>query len=213
MLWHYGPSEAHSRWTASRYSSRGSLFQATVWRRVPTHTQQAYPNGRLLNDVMRRTLLPRCGYREGLTNLQRWLLSALASRCEFDVLDVIILEMEDTIAEGIRSRRQLPYAHWISYLIMRELDQQPHIKGLAESATKFPVYRMTSVVDGQRGNRAMRQARQAARPADSNTIDEQDEAIRAVEQSELAQLFAQQYDMSDSSDEDYQLIPEMPSRA
>jgi hypothetical protein len=65
----------------------------------------------LLNDVMRRTLLPRTRFKEGLTNLHQWLLSALASQTSFDVLDMIICEIEDTIAEGIRSHRQLPYAH------------------------------------------------------------------------------------------------------
>ena len=28
-------------------------------------------------------------------------------------------EIEDTVAEGFRGRRQLPYAHWITMLILR----------------------------------------------------------------------------------------------
>ena len=27
--------------------------------------------------------------------------------------------MEDTIAEGFKGRRQLPYAHWITFLILK----------------------------------------------------------------------------------------------
>jgi hypothetical protein len=66
---------------------------------------------KLLNDVMQRTLLPRTGYKEGLTNLQQWLLAVLVSQTPFDILDLLISEMEDVIAKGIKNRRQLPYAH------------------------------------------------------------------------------------------------------
>ena len=65
----------------------------------------------LLNDVMRRTLLPRTGFKEGLTNVQQWLLATLASQSEFHIVDFMICEMEDTIADGIRARRHLPYSH------------------------------------------------------------------------------------------------------
>ena len=58
-----------------------------------------------------RTLLLRIGYREGLTHIQLWLLAHLVSQTDFDIWDVILSEMEDTIAEGFRGHRQLPYAH------------------------------------------------------------------------------------------------------
>lgn len=77
-------------------------------RRTPN---QLTPMCKLLNDVMQRTLLPRTGYKEGLTNLQQWLLAVLVSQTPFDILDLLISEMEDVIAEGIKNRRQLPYAH------------------------------------------------------------------------------------------------------
>ena len=35
------------------------------------------PTARVLEAIMRRTLLPRLGYREGLTRIQLWLLNAL----------------------------------------------------------------------------------------------------------------------------------------
>ena len=69
------------------------------------------PTTRLLDAIMRRTLLPRMGYREGLTRIQLWLLYHLVSQIVFDIWDVLLLEMEDTLAEGFRSHRQLPYAH------------------------------------------------------------------------------------------------------
>ena len=35
------------------------------------------PTARVLDAIMRRTLLPRMGYREGLTRIQLWLLNSL----------------------------------------------------------------------------------------------------------------------------------------
>ena len=69
------------------------------------------PIARLLDAIMRRTLLPRMGYCEGLTHIQLWLLNAMMQQTVFDVWDVILSEMEDTLAEGFRGHRQLPYAH------------------------------------------------------------------------------------------------------
>jgi hypothetical protein len=60
------------------------------------------PTSHLLNEVMRRTLLSRMGYHEGLAHIQLWLVSHLVSQIEFDIWDVILSEMEDTIAEGFK---------------------------------------------------------------------------------------------------------------
>jgi len=60
---------------------------------------------------MRKTLLLRLGYRDGFTKIHQWLIAHLVAQLEFDIWDLIMLEIEDTKAEGIRGRRQLPYAH------------------------------------------------------------------------------------------------------
>ena len=75
------------------------------------------PTARVLEAIMRRTLLPRKGYREGLTRIQLWLINSLMQQIVFDIWDLLLSEMEDTIAKGFRGRRQLPYAHWITFLI------------------------------------------------------------------------------------------------
>ena len=77
------------------------------------------PIAQLFYAIMRRTLLPRMGYHEGLTHIQLWLVHSLVSHTIFDIWDVILSEMEDTLAEGFRGHRQLPYAHWITFLIKR----------------------------------------------------------------------------------------------
>ena len=63
------------------------------------------PTARVLEAIIRRTLLPRLGYREGLTRLQLWLLNALMQQTVFDIWDLLLSEMEDTIAEGFKGRR------------------------------------------------------------------------------------------------------------
>ena len=53
--------------------------------------------------------------------------------------------MEDTIAEGFRGHRQLPYAHWITFLIHRAVTMRPP-EMLAEysgATIEFPTYNMT----------------------------------------------------------------------
>ena len=60
------------------------------------------PTAQLLDAIMRRTLLPRLGYHEGLTRIQLWLVYHLVSQSVFYIWDVILLEMEDTLAEGFR---------------------------------------------------------------------------------------------------------------
>ena len=69
------------------------------------------PTARVLQAIMRRTLLPRMGYREGLTRIQLWLINSLMQQIVFDIWDLILSEMEDTIAEGFRGHKQLSYAH------------------------------------------------------------------------------------------------------
>ena len=66
------------------------------------------PMARLLDVVMRRTLLPRGGYHEGLTRIQLWLVHHLISQTSFDIWDLLLSEMEETLADGFKGHRQLP---------------------------------------------------------------------------------------------------------
>jgi hypothetical protein len=61
------------------------------------------PATKFLYELMRRTLLPRMGYRETTTHIQLWLLGALISHSEFDVVDFLICEIEDTVLDGLRA--------------------------------------------------------------------------------------------------------------
>ena len=58
-----------------------------------------------------------------LTHLQLWLLNALMQQTVFDIWDLLLSEMKDTIAKGFKGRRQLPYAHWITFLILKTVER------------------------------------------------------------------------------------------
>jgi hypothetical protein len=83
------------------------------------------PIARVLDAIVRRTLLPRLGYREGLTRMQLWVVHHLVvltrmqlwvvhhlvSQTPFDLWDLMLCEMEDTLTEGFKGHMQLLYAH------------------------------------------------------------------------------------------------------
>ena len=73
---------------------------------------------RILDFVLRKTLFPRSGYRDGFTRIQQWLVAHLISKTPFDLWDLIVSKIEDTILESFRGRRQLSYAHRITLLIL-----------------------------------------------------------------------------------------------
>ena len=82
---------------------------------------------------MRRTLLSRMGYREATKHIQLWLLGALVSHSEFDVVDFLICEIEDTVLDGLHARRQLPYAHYLCH-IFAQLIRPPQFQGTLEAS-------------------------------------------------------------------------------
>ena len=58
----------------------------------------------------------------------------------FDIWDLILSEMENTLIEGFRGYRQLSYAHWITFLIHRVVTVRP-LEMLTEyygATTEFP---------------------------------------------------------------------------
>ena len=147
-------------------------------------------------------------------NFLVWLVYHLVSQSVFDIWDVILSEMEDTLAEGFRGHRQLPYAHWITFLIQKAVTQKsPEIMAEQTGATiEFPPYNMTQML-------CHSSARTPCQPGHRLEVPEiaaqQDEIIRGIAATEKEELDAQQADViesnpSDSSNGDYQPIPQMP---
>ena len=105
--------------------------------------------------------------------------------------------MEDTFAEGFRGHRQLPYAHWITFLIHRAVIVRPPEK-LAEysgATTEFPTYNMTQML---RHSRVRTPSQPRRRPEMPETIAQRDEIIRGVVATEEEQLDAQPEGMIES---------------
>jgi hypothetical protein len=86
-----------------------------------------------LYQLMRRTLLSWMGYREAATHIQLWLLGALVSHSEFDVVDFLICEIEYTVMDGLHARRQLHYAHYLCH-IFAQLIRPPQFQGTLEAS-------------------------------------------------------------------------------
>src|SRR5438105_6894243 len=74
------------------------------------------PAARVVQRAIRRALLPRSGYAEALTAPQQWLLSYIFHQMPFDIVDLLLCEMEDIIFDGVRVRRQLAYGHFIYHI-------------------------------------------------------------------------------------------------
>ena len=63
----------------------------------------------------------------------------------FDIWDLILSEMEDTLVEGFRGHCQLPYAHWITFLIHKAVTVRPPemLAEYSSATTEFPAYNLT----------------------------------------------------------------------
>ena len=106
----------------------------------------------VLLQVLRRTLLPKGGFREDLTALHQYILVCLATGQEFDIADVLIAEIEDVICNAITTRRQFPYAHWLSYLLSQLAEPDSPARQLYEdSRLSFPLYAPAVPGDGRIG--------------------------------------------------------------
>ena len=108
------------------------------------------------------------------------------------------------------------YAHWITFLIHTAVTVRPP-EILAEyscATTKFHVYNLTQMLRHSRPSAPSQPRHRLEVP---ETVAQQDETIRGIVAIEEEQLEAQQEGMvesdpSDSSDEDYRDIPQMPPR-
>jgi hypothetical protein len=81
---------------------------------------------------LRRSLLFRIGYNEGITALQQWLLLYIMTGRDFDLVDFFICELEDVIMDGMTVHREQPFAHWICW-ILAQLGQNAHMDMLEQS--------------------------------------------------------------------------------
>jgi hypothetical protein len=99
-------------------------------------THEAY----VVHYALRSSVLYRMGNAESLTGVQQWLLMFVMAKRPFDIVDIMISEIEDAIMDGMGMTRQQPFAHWISWLLSR-LEAQRYVGMLEQSKFVFPTYR------------------------------------------------------------------------
>ena len=72
----------------------------------------------------------------------------LVSQTVFDIWYAMLSEMEDTLTEGFRGHHQLPYTHWITFLLRKAVPHKsPEI--MVEwigATTEFPQYDMSEML-------------------------------------------------------------------
>jgi hypothetical protein len=112
------------------------------------------------------------------------------------------------MAEGFKGHRQLPYAHWICFIIRSACELPAEI---FDTTTAFPEYDIRQLWASVTREQAPSLG-QCQRPEVPETAAEQDETVEGLAEVELADLDAQPADpaedvTTDSTDEDYQPIP------
>ena len=74
-------------------------------------------------------------------HIQLWLLGVLISHSKFDMVDFLICEIEDTVLDGLRAWRLLPYDHYLCH-IFAQLIWPPQFQATLEaSRLQFDFYR------------------------------------------------------------------------
>ena len=75
-------------------------------------------------------------------------MNSLIQQTVFDIWDVILSEMEDTLVEGFRDHRQMSYAHCITFLIRKAVTvKSPEtMVEYTGATTEFPPYNMTQML-------------------------------------------------------------------
>jgi hypothetical protein len=64
-----------------------------------------------------RSVLYKMGNVESLTGVQQWLLMYVMAKRPFDIVDIMISEIEDAIMDGMGMTHQQSFAHWISWML------------------------------------------------------------------------------------------------
>ena len=73
---------------------------------TPRLPDRLTPLAETIHLALRRSLLYRLGYNEGLIALQQWLLIHILTGRHFDIVDLFIYESKEVIFDGMTAHRQ-----------------------------------------------------------------------------------------------------------
>jgi hypothetical protein len=102
----------------------------------------------------------------------------------------MLCEIEDTLVEGFKGHRQLPYVHWICFLIWCACDLPAEIRAeISDTTIVFPEYDIRQLQVPITREQAPRQI-QCQRAEVPKTTAEQDQTVEGLVEAELANLDA-----------------------
>jgi hypothetical protein len=100
--------------------------------------------------------------------------------------------MEDTLAEGFKGHRQLPYAHWICFIIRSACELPAEIRSeISDTTTAFLEYDIRQLWASVTREQAPRLG-QRQRPEVLETAAEQDETVKGLAEPNLLILILSQ---------------------
>jgi len=73
--------------------------------------------------------------------MQQWWLSLVLGHIEFDIVDLLICEWEDWIADGFKGKRRMPYVHIICSLLAKTIGSPVYCIQLENSRAGFLDYK------------------------------------------------------------------------
>jgi hypothetical protein len=135
------------------------LFQQPFLPGTPRTPDRLIREAYVIHYALRRSVLYRMGNTESLIGVQLWLLMYVIAQRSFDLVDIMLVEIEDAIMDGMGMTRQQPFARWISWLLSR-LEAQRYVSVLESSKFIFPTYRPPMPGDRRRGPRGLRRAKE-----------------------------------------------------
>jgi hypothetical protein len=132
----------------------------------------------------------------------------------FDIWDLILCELEDTIYESFSAKRHMNYAHWISFLIYMGVEPMlaASVQEWSTTTFEYPIYDFSQLVRTVTATLV----RASHRPVVLEIAAQQDATVQGLAETKLEQLETQgagaaqvelDSDPIDSSDDDYQPLP------
>ena len=118
----------------------------------------------------------------------------------FDIVDLLLCEMEDIIFDGIQMRRQLAYGHFLCH-ILPTLFPRHRLQPVSSLPEIYSYYKPPRATDRRLGQGAFQAVQQQMGPEAAAEAPMEDEALAAHDPPELHDL--EQLTSDDSSDESY----------
>jgi hypothetical protein len=87
------------------------LFLQLFLRSTPKTPDRLTREAYIVHYTLRRSILYKMGNVESLTGVHQWLLMFVMAKHPFDIVDIMISEIEDAIMDGMGMTRQQPFAH------------------------------------------------------------------------------------------------------